>query len=168
LMELRPSEEIQRQEEDELVELRPSEDIQRQAEEEDEEEEEEEYVMPRRTVNRSGSLVEGPVSEDLENQVQRARQGGEAMDTSLRGQMENGFGYDFQQVHIHNDAKADNLSRQLKAEAFTIKGDIFFRNGRYNPTSAQGQDLIAHELTHVVQQGAAANQTANETVAPVG
>ena len=65
------------------------------------------------------------------------------------------------QVHIHNDSASDNLSRQLSAEAFTLKNDIFFRSGRYDPASTKGQNLLAHELTHVVQQGAAPSHQAN-------
>jgi hypothetical protein len=69
--------------------------------------------------------------------------------------MESSFGYDFSQVNIHNGSAADSLASQLNAEAFTLKNDIFFRGGRYDPESSTGQDLLAHELTHVVQQNAA-------------
>ena len=166
----RPTESIQRQEDEEYAMLRETEPIQRQVEGEEEEEEaiqlrrseqiqrqeDEELAMLRGSeVDQSTRLDHGPVTDEVENQVQRARQGGEVMDTSTQAQMENGFGYDFGQVHIHNDAQSDQIARQLNSEAFTVKGDIFFRNGRYNPTSTQGQDLLAHELTHVVQQGSA-------------
>ena len=182
LLQPRRSETIQRQEdEEEYAQLRPSETIQRQPLEEEEEmlqprqsetiqrQEEEELAMPRSSEeDRSGSLVEGPVPDDLENQVERARQGGNALDTTVRSQMESGFGYDFNQVHIHTDSVSDNLSRQLSAEAFTLKNDIFFRNGRYNPSSTQGQDLLAHELTHVVQQGAAPGHNISESAESAG
>jgi hypothetical protein len=62
--------------------------------------------------------------------------------------------HDLSGVKVHTDAKADTLSRDLNAEAFTTGQDIFFRQGAYEPGSDSGRELIAHELTHVVQQGA--------------
>jgi hypothetical protein len=64
------------------------------------------------------------------------------------------MGQDFSNVKVHTDNSADQLSRQLNAKAFTTGSDIFFRSGAYNPGSSDGQQLISHELTHVVQQGA--------------
>ncbi|MDF1515867.1 MAG: DUF4157 domain-containing protein, partial [Anaerolineae bacterium] len=145
MLQPRQSEQIQRQEEEEEMQPRLSDEVQRQ--------EEEEYAMT--SQSDQSHLNSGPLSESVENQVQRARQGGDALDTNTRSKMEGGFGYDFNNVQIHNDSTADNVSKQLNAEAFTLNNDIFFRSGRYNPTSTQGQDLLAHELTHVVQQGAA-------------
>jgi len=73
----------------------------------------------------------------------------------VRASLEPQFRYDFSQVRIHTDAEADVLSRNLGAEAFTTGHDIFFRDGTFRPDSESGKGLIAHELTHVVQQGAA-------------
>jgi hypothetical protein len=64
------------------------------------------------------------------------------------------MGQDFRNVTIHTDSQSDKLSQQLGAKAFTTGSDIFFSEGAYNPGSDEGQRLIAHELTHVVQQGA--------------
>lgn len=141
----RLSEQIQRQEEDELLNLYSSEAVQRQEEEEDI------YEKPSRGESTSGTLSAG-----VENQIRHQRQGGVPMDAVTRDQMQSSFGYDFSRVHIHHDSAADRVASQVKAEAFTLKNDIFFRGGRYDPDSTQGQDLLAHELTHVVQQGAAA------------
>ncbi|HEX8845923.1 MAG TPA: DUF4157 domain-containing protein [Pyrinomonadaceae bacterium] len=66
--------------------------------------------------------------------------------------MERAFGADFSDVHVHTDAQADGLNRSLEARAFTAGQDLFFRHGEYNPDSSRGQELIAHELTHVMQQ----------------
>jgi hypothetical protein len=66
--------------------------------------------------------------------------------------MEQAFGSDFNDVKIHTDTEADTLNRQLNAKAFTTGTDIFFRDGEYNPDFDGGKKLIAHELTHVVQQ----------------
>ena len=69
--------------------------------------------------------------------------------------MERAFGYDFSPVRIHHNSESDRLSRSLNARAFTVGGDIFFRQGTYKPESAGGKQLLAHELTHVVQQSGA-------------
>jgi hypothetical protein len=61
-------------------------------------------------------------------------------------------------VNIHADSEADSLNKQVGARAFTTGSDIFFRQGEYNPASSNGQELLAHELTHVVQQGGAGVQ----------
>jgi len=66
--------------------------------------------------------------------------------------MERSFGADFSGVRIHVDSESDTLNRSLHARAFTTGHDLFFRRGEYNPDSRGGQDLIAHELTHVIQQ----------------
>jgi hypothetical protein len=66
--------------------------------------------------------------------------------------MERAFGADFSGVRVHHDAHADALSRPLQARAFTTGQDIFFSQGAYRPGTSSGQELIAHELTHVVQQ----------------
>ena len=59
-------------------------------------------------------------------------------------------------VNVHTSPEADELNQQLGAKAFTTGQDIFFRSGAYDPHSSAGQELIAHELTHVVQQGSGA------------
>jgi hypothetical protein len=67
--------------------------------------------------------------------------------------MEKAFGgVDFSQVKVHNDAVSDQLNQSIQARAFTTGQDVFFRGGEYDPGSRGGQELIAHELTHVVQQ----------------
>jgi hypothetical protein len=66
--------------------------------------------------------------------------------------MESAFGADFSKVRIHTGMKADWLNRLIQARAFTVGGDIFFRNGEYAPGQTAGRELLAHELTHVVQQ----------------
>jgi len=66
--------------------------------------------------------------------------------------MEERFGEDFGIVRIHSDAQARETARQLGADAYTVSKDIFFDAGKYDPTSYQGRRLLAHELTHTVQQ----------------
>lgn len=78
---------------------------------------------------------------------------GVPMSDSARGFFEPRFGQDFSQVRIHADARAAEMSVALKAQAFTYGRDIYFGEGKYRPSSPDGDRLLAHELTHVVQQG---------------
>jgi hypothetical protein len=90
---------------------------------------------------------------NLETSIQGARGSGQPLDENIRQPMEKAFGgVDFSQVKVHNDAVSDQLNQSIHARAFTTGTDVFFRGGEYNPGSRGGQELIAHELTHVVQQ----------------
>lgn len=83
-----------------------------------------------------------------------ARQGGgQRLPAPVRDRMEAGFRSDFSAVRIHRDAEAAELSTSLAARAFTVGTDIYFSAGAYDPRSSSGRHLLAHELTHVVQQG---------------
>lgn len=88
----------------------------------------------------------------VEEAIQRSQGKGEKLDRTVRSPMENAFGFDFSNVRIHADTEGDRLSRSLEARAFTTGSDIFFRQGAYAPESSTGKRLLAHELTHVVQQ----------------
>ncbi|MBU7584272.1 MAG: DUF4157 domain-containing protein [Nostoc sp. TH1S01] len=92
-------------------------------------------------------------SPDVEAGIQRARSGGQPLADSIREPMEQAFGADFSGVRVHTDAQADQLNQSIQAKAFTTGQDVFFRQGAYEPGSRGGQELLAHELTHVVQQG---------------
>src|SRR5690606_19314471 len=84
-----------------------------------------------------------------------------------RNFMEQRIGADFSNVRVHTDAEAVQLSRDLNAKAFTTGSDIYFNTNEYAPQSASGRQLLAHELTHVVQQGAsdrAVQRPANASV----
>lgn len=95
------------------------------------------------------------VSSDVETAIEQARTGGQSLDHGTRTQMESAFGADFSGVRIHTGAESHALNRAVNAVAFTTGSDIFFRDGAYAPGNSSGQELLAHELTHVVQQGAA-------------
>ena len=88
--------------------------------------------------------------------INAARSGGQALDGAVQTQMSQSMGADFSGVRVHTGSEAHQLNEQLSAKAFTTGQDIFFREGEYNPGSSGGQELIAHELTHVVQQGSGA------------
>src|ERR1700752_1841622 len=92
------------------------------------------------------------VTSGVEHSIERARGGGQPLPDALQRRMERSFGADFSGVRVHADSESDSLNRSLRARAFTTGQDLFFRGGEYNPDSRRGQELIAHELTHVVQQ----------------
>ena len=91
--------------------------------------------------------------------IQNLRQsGGRLLPPSTRAFMEPRFGNDFSRVRIHDDSKADVAARAVNARAFTIGNDIFFRTSEFQPRNPTGQRLLAHELTHVIQQGQVTSQ----------
>lgn len=77
---------------------------------------------------------------------------GEALDEMTRMEMESAFGYNLKDVRIHETKQAGELARELQAEAFTIGADIFTAKGKLNTTTRENRGLLAHELTHVIQQ----------------
>lgn len=124
--------------------------IQRQEEEEPEEGEVE--IQTKSVLQRQVTDTIPEVSSDIEDKINRARGGGESLDTTIREPMEQAFGANFSGVRVHSDESADALNQSLKARAFTTGQDIFFRSGEFNPASSTGQQLLAHELTHTIQQ----------------
>jgi hypothetical protein len=79
-------------------------------------------------------------------------QGGSKLDDSARGFMENRFGYDFSNVKIHDNTVAAKSAQSINALAYTSGNNIVFNQGQYSPGTNKGKKLLAHELTHVVQQ----------------
>jgi hypothetical protein len=88
----------------------------------------------------------------LETQLNAMRGGGQSLAPSTRAFMESRFGDDFSQVRIHSDSQASKAARALQAQAFTRGQDIFFATGQYQPDTPHGRQLLAHELTHTIQQ----------------
>ena len=97
----------------------------------------------------SGSGI--AVSTAMESQLAQTQGGGRTMPEGLRNMMETGFGRDFSNVRIHTDSQAVAMSENLSAKAFTLGNDIYFNKGQFAPNTTEGQHLVAHELTHVVQ-----------------
>ena len=95
------------------------------------------------------------VGSGIESRLDSLRGGGQPLPDDVRTDMEQRFGADFSGVRIHNDGESAQLNRALSAQAFTQGRDIYMGEGQYNPGSASGKQLLAHELTHVIQQGAA-------------
>jgi hypothetical protein len=98
------------------------------------------------------------VSDQFESILNRSRSGGHSIPDGLRGQMQTKMGADFSGVRLHTDSTADMLSRSVQARAFTTGQDIFFKAGEYNPTTTEGQKLLVHESTHVMQQNPSLTQ----------
>ncbi|BAZ23368.1 hypothetical protein NIES4073_42560 [Kalymmatonema gypsitolerans NIES-4073] len=95
---------------------------------------------------------------DVESAIKHARGKGRPLPDNVRSSMENAFGADFSGVKVHTDTHADQLNRSIQARAFTTGQDVFFRHGEFALGSKRGQELLAHELTHVVQQNGNAVQ----------
>lgn len=122
--------------------------------------------VQRLLAQRSASGAGGEVAPGVGGAIQRARGGGRGLDAGVRGAMEAAFGTDFGGVRVHTGPRADTLNRALHARAFTTGSDIFFRGGEYAPSSPGGKELLAHELTHVVQQAGARVQAKLRVGAP--
>jgi hypothetical protein len=91
------------------------------------------------------------------------RSPGQPLDTATRDFMESRFGRDFGEVRIHTDAEAAESARAVNALAYTVGRNVVFGAGQHSPKSAVGRRLLAHELTHVVQQGSADHRGAGST-----
>ncbi|MCF0048670.1 DUF4157 domain-containing protein [Dyadobacter sp. LJ53] len=92
------------------------------------------------------------VPERISSRISTARGGGGSLTGETKSFMENRFGNDFSNVKIHTDATAVQLSRHLNAQAFTVGNDVFFNEGKFSPETDSGKRLLAHELTHTMQQ----------------
>ncbi|HEY8920162.1 MAG TPA: DUF4157 domain-containing protein [Chitinophaga sp.] len=92
-------------------------------------------------------------SDAVSEQINSSRGSGDKMAGDTRAFMESRFGADFSSVNIHQGNEAAQLSNELNAQAFTVGTDIYFNSGKYAPQTQEGSHLLAHELTHVLQQG---------------
>lgn len=90
----------------------------------------------------------------LESQLTNSKGKGDTLPPDTRKNMESGFGADFSSVRVHNDDRSAQLNKELGARAFTHGNDIYFNRGEYQPGTQSGNHLLAHELTHTIQQGA--------------
>ncbi|NEO28474.1 MAG: DUF4157 domain-containing protein, partial [Kamptonema sp. SIO4C4] len=120
-------------------------------------------------VQRQGpmTLDGGEASRELESSLNQAKGSGQSLDPTLQRSMGQAMGADFSGVKIHTDSQSDQLNHSFQAKAFTTGQHVFFKKGEYNPSSKSGQELIAHELTHVVQQNGD-RVTSNINRAPYG
>ncbi len=121
------------------------EELQRQAMEDHEE-------LLQTASDAAGGVTGAQVSDPAASQIQALRGGGEPLPPQARAFFEPRFGRDFSRVRVHRDSQASALARNLQAHAFTIGKDMVFQSASYAPGTRQGKRLLAHELTHVIQQ----------------
>lgn len=95
--------------------------------------------------------------------LQSSLGGGLPLSPPVRQSMESAFNADFSRVNIHTGSDASQLSNEIGAKAFTYQNHVFFNEGNYQPETSAGRSLLAHELTHTVQQGAAVRRSAIST-----
>ena len=153
-----PDPELQRQplaeeEEEDLLQMKPIAGtinplMQRQTEPiEEEAADEEEFLQAKAAAGEPATISSG-----LQNQIMALQGGGQPLSPSERHFFEPRFGTDFSQVRIHTDDQAAEAARAVKARAFTLGRNVVFGTGQYQQRSGEGKRLLAHELTHVVQQ----------------
>lgn len=94
-------------------------------------------------------------SSDISSRLSASKGGGSPLPDNTRSQMEGAMGADFSGVRVHTGSEAAGMSQDIQAQAFTHGNDVYFNEGKYSPSTTDGQRLLAHELTHTVQQGAA-------------
>ena len=143
---------------DYVMRASPVEPIQMQTEEEEEELqmkcencEEDELQMKPQLQLKNGTSFEA--SADVSSKIKSTKGTGSVLTPALQREMSSKIGADFSCVNIHTGPDAVQMNRELGARAFTQGNDIYFNKGEYNPFTAAGKHLLAHELTHVVQQG---------------
>jgi hypothetical protein len=117
------------------------------------EEEEPVQAMEEEEPLQAKSKAVNNAAPNLANRLRSRAGKGRPLEGQTREKMESGFARDFSDVNVHTDATADEMNRELGARAFARGKDVYFKSGEYNPDTAAGQRLIAHELTHTVQQG---------------
>ena len=93
------------------------------------------------------------INAGTQSAIQNLSSGGQPLAPDVRSYMEPRFGADFSKVRIHSDPEAASLSNQLSARAFTYQNHVFFSGNQYQPGTSEGKQLLAHELTHTIQQG---------------
>ena len=118
---------------------------------------------PRFESNASPAVAHEPAPESVHRVLSSS---GSQLDRSVRNDMEARFGHDFSRVRVHSGPAAEQSARDVNAAAYTVGNDIVFGPGKFAPSTQSGRHLLAHELSHVVQQsGKAANPAGAARVA---
>jgi Domain of unknown function (DUF4157) len=115
-------------------------------------------------IQTKGGDGSGTASDTVTQQINATRGSGNSMDRPTQSFMESRFGTDFSNVKIHTGHDAIQMSRELNAQAFTVGSDIYFNSGKYDPSSDSGKHLLAHELTHTIQQSGSIERSIQRTV----
>jgi hypothetical protein len=115
-------------------------------------------------LQRKGSDSTPVVNSNVQSAIRDKTSSGQPLSSEVRRHMEPRFGADFSNIRIHSDTEAAALCNQLNARAFTYQNHIFFSRGQYQPGTNEGKQLLAHELTHTLQQGHAVQRKAGLSV----
>ena len=97
-------------------------------------------------------MPSGLVHPDVESAISASRGGGRQLDAGVARHLEPSLGESLGDVRVHTGEAASALARAVSARAFTVGSDIFFGAGEYRPGSPGGNELIAHEVAHTIQQ----------------
>jgi hypothetical protein len=100
----------------------------------------------------AGILPDGRAHPDVESTIAQTRGGGSPLDDGVADRVGPQLGDGLSDVRVHTDETADALANSVSARAFTTGSDVYFAKGEYRPGSSSGDELLAHELSHVVQQ----------------
>ncbi|MBL3599773.1 MAG: DUF4157 domain-containing protein [gamma proteobacterium endosymbiont of Lamellibrachia anaximandri] len=107
------------------------------------------FTIQRRAGHRA-AMPSAPVG--MAARLPSSKGNGSRLSKRTHAEMSQSLGFDFSDVRLHTDSESVNLNRAVGAQAFTHGKDIYFNSGKYNPETKSGKHLLAHELTHVVQQ----------------
>lgn len=100
----------------------------------------------------AGNAAVSELAEERSPVLDVIGSGGQSLDPAVRGDMEARLGHDFSDVRVHTDSAAHDSARAVNAHAYTVGSDIVFQHGNFDTGSDSGRTMLAHELTHVVQQ----------------
>ncbi|MBZ9714758.1 eCIS core domain-containing protein, partial [Deinococcus multiflagellatus] len=106
----------------------------------------------RQSLQRQLAELDAEATQPVLQRIQERRGAGNPLPEAIQRHLEQGLNHDLSKVRVHDDAEADQLAKGVNAIAFTTGTDIFFQSGRFNPNSQSGLELLAHEVTHTVQQ----------------
>ncbi|MCB0613262.1 MAG: DUF4157 domain-containing protein [Phaeodactylibacter sp.] len=145
-----PEAQMKKEEEEAMPQAKKEEEVQKQGEEGAPKEEEKTTGAPGVQSKTEGG--QPSARPPLSSRLEKSKGGGRPLSPKARAEMEHAFGVEFSGVRVHTDRESVGMNRQLRAQAFTHGKDIYFNTGKYNPDTSQGKRLLAHELTHVIQQ----------------
>jgi hypothetical protein len=154
-----PEEKIQKKEEDKIQKAAIAEEkIQKAAMSEEKLQKKEDEKLQKAPaiddkLQRKGSESAPSVTTNIQSAIHNKTTGGQPLSSDVRSYMEPRFNADFSNVRVHHDAESASLNNQLSARAFTYQNHVFFSRDQYQPGTSEGKQLLAHELTHTIQQG---------------
>ncbi len=105
-------------------------------------------------IQRNGG-TNAEATPSVEQQINSTKGNGSPMAEGTLSEMNQAFGADFSNVSIHTGSQSASMNQQIQAKAFTTGNDVYFNSGEYKPETTEGKRLLAHELTHTLQQGSA-------------